>query len=108
MWFKRKTKEEKEKDLQAELIHLRTKYADETNSYCKIGNYIFILRGFKIENNKICVQFVDKDTVEGYTNYLDLSWWSWKYETTDFKKMRYQFIMFKDELKKIGLKLEKL
>ena len=103
-----KTKEEKEQKLQEQLIQLRTKYADEINSYCKVGNYIFILIGFKIENNKIVVEFIDKDTPEGLKNYIGLSWWEWKYDTADFKKMRYQYIKFKDELKKIGLKLEKL
>ena len=108
MWFKRKTKEEKEQDLQAELIQLRVKYADEINSYCKIGKYIFILKGFNIEDNKIVVQFIDKDTVDGYTNYVELYWFNWKWSSMDFKKARFQFIQFKEELKKIGLKVEKI
>lgn len=105
-WFK--TKEEKEKKLQAELIHLRTKYAEQTDSYCKIGNHIFIFKGFKIENNRIVVQFIDNYTIEGYINYLDLWFFDMKYGHSDFKKARFQFIQFKEDLKKIGLKLEKL
>lgn len=108
MWFKRKTEEEKKQELEEKAKALNTKYADEINSYCKIGNYIFILKGFKIENNKIVVQFIDKDTPKEYTNYIDLDWWDLKYGTIDFKNARYQFIKFKDELNKIGLKLEKL
>jgi hypothetical protein len=104
MWFK--TKEQKEQELQAELIHIRVKYKEEIDSYCKINNWIFILSGFKIEDNKICVQFVDKDTMKDYTNYLRLDWFEWKYGTLDFKKARYQFVKFRDELRKVGLKLE--
>jgi hypothetical protein len=106
MWFK--SKEEKERELQAELIELRVKYAKETDCYCKIDNWIFILKGFKIENKKICIQFVDKDTPEGYVNYIEVSWFELKYDTTDFKQARFQFDKFKDDLKKVGLKLEKL
>jgi hypothetical protein len=84
MWFKRKSKEQKEQELQAELIHLRVKYAKETDSYCKINNWIFIFKGFKIENNQICVQFVDKDTAEGYINYIELFWFEQKYGHNDF------------------------
>jgi hypothetical protein len=107
MWFKSKSKEKKEQELQAELIQLRLKYADEIDSYCKIDDFIFILKGFKIENNKIYVHFVYKDTVKDYINYLELYWFGMKYGT-NFKKARYQFIKFKEDLKKIGLKLEKI
>lgn len=107
-WFKGKTKEEKTQGLQKEVDILTEKYKDEINSYCKIGNYIFILEGFKHDDKNICVRFIDKDTVEDYTNYLDIYYWSMKYGHSDFKKMRYEFIQFKNDLKKIGLKLEKI
>ena len=103
-WFK--TKQEKNQLLQTELVNLITKYAEEINSYCKIDNYIFILKGFKIENNKIVVKFIDKNTPEDYINYAGIYWFELRHGHSDFKKARYQFIHFKDELKKIGLKLE--
>jgi hypothetical protein len=105
-WFKRKTKEEKVIDLQKEVDKLNEKYKDIINYYCKIGSYIFILKGFKVEKNEIVIQFKDKDTIEGYINYIPLSFFSLKYDTTDFKIARFQFIQFKENLKKIGLKLE--
>ncbi len=109
MWFKRKTKEEKKQELQNEVNKLNEKWKNEINLYCKIGNYIFILKGFKLDcKNNICIQFVDKDTVEGYVNFNTYDWFKLKYEQTDFNIARYQFIKFKDELLKVGLKLEKI
>jgi len=105
-WFK--TKKQKEEELQAELNDLIIKYAEEINSYCKIYSYIFILKGFSIANNKICVEYIDKDTVEGCVNYIDLWWFEGKWGSIDFKKARFEFMRFKQDLKKIGLKLEKI
>ncbi len=119
MWFKRKTKEEKQKEkedkqiekvqkLQAELIHLKTEYANEINSYCKMGNFIFVLHGFMIHDNKIKVQLITPEYLLGYYEYLDINVFELKYGTIDFKKARHDFLKFKDELSKIGLKLEKI
>jgi hypothetical protein len=109
MWFKRKTKEEKFQELQLEVDKLNEKWKNEINTYCKIGNYIFILKGFKLDcENNICIQFVDKDTPEGYVNFNRYSWFILKYEQRDFNIARYQFVKFKDELLKVGLKLEKI
>jgi hypothetical protein len=106
-WFKSKTKEEKIQELQKKVNELNEKWKNEINSYCKINNYIFILKGFKHDGKYVCIQFVDKDTPEEFISYNRYSWWELKYEQTDFNICRYQFIKFKDELKKIGLKLEK-
>ncbi len=108
MWKLFKSKEEKQKNLEKELVELNNKYFKEINSYCKINCYIFILKGFKIENNKIYIQYIDKDTINGYVNNVELWFFELKYGTLDFKKARFEFIVFKDELKKIGIKLEKL
>ena len=104
--FKKKPKEEKEQDLQAELIALKVKYANEINSYCKIGSHIFILTGFSIVDNEIVVNYKDKDIAEGYQYNAPLSWFRLKYGTDDFKQAKYNFMLFKQELEKIGLKLE--
>ena len=115
MWFKRKTKDEKEQELQkkeqelqTELIQLRDKYADVIDSYCKIGNFIFILKGFTIDDDRIVVHFIDKDVVDGYVNYMELYWFGRKYGHVDFTTARYQFMRLKEDLKKLGLKLEKI
>jgi hypothetical protein len=117
MWFKSKSKKERElqlkkekeeQELQTELIELKGKYAYEINSYCMIDNWIFILLGFTIENNEIKVVLKDKDTVVGYTKLIDIYWFRLKNDTRDFKQARFQFDKFKDDLKKVGLKLEKL
>lgn len=105
MWFK--TKKEKEQKLQAELKALQDKYSEVINSYCKIGNYFFILKGFKIEDNKIYVRFIDEDTTTDCISYISLDGFWIQFGTLDFKVARYQFIKFKDDLRKIGLKLEK-
>ena len=106
MWFKRKTKKEKEEELQQELNKLIEEYSDEINSYCKINDYIFILIGFKIINNKIVILFKDKDTFPGYINSVPIYYFNMKYYNSDFKKARVNFIQFKEDLKKLGLKLE--
>jgi len=116
MWFKSKEekerelqlkKEKEEQELQTELIELKGKYADEINSYCMIDNWIFILRGFTIENNEIKVVLKDKDTVVGYSKLIDINWFRIN-NRRDFKQARFQLDKFKDDLKKVGLKLEKL
>jgi len=93
--FKKKSKEEKEKDLQAKLIALRVKYADEINSYCKIGSHIFIFTGFSIVDNKIVVNYKDEKVAADYVYNTPLSWFNIIYNTLDFKKARYNFILFK-------------
>ena len=106
-WFKRKNKEEKI-DLQKEEDILTEKYKNEINSYCKIANYIFILKGFKHDDKYVCVKFIDKDTPKDYIMYLDIYWFSVKYGHNDFSKMRYEFVVFKRDLEEVGLKLEKI
>jgi hypothetical protein len=119
MWFKRKTKEEKQKEkedkqrdnaqkLQAKLIHLRTEYAQEIDSYCKIGDLIFVFHGFKIHNSKIHVSYLTPECVPGYIKIENIVWFEMRHGTTDFKKARHEFLKFKDNLSKIGLKLEKI
>jgi hypothetical protein len=105
-WFK--TKEQKLKELEEELTNLNTKYSNEIDSYCKIREYIFILRGFKIEDNKIFVKYVDKNTPKDYVNSAPLYYFHVAFGHTDFKKARCEFINFKEDLKRVGLKLEKL
>ncbi len=106
MWWK--TKEQKKEELENKLNNLNIKYADEINSYCKIGSYIFIFCGFEIKEDKIIVLFKDKNTARGYLDYLDIGWFEMKWGTTDFKKARCEFIRFKEELAKIGLELQKI
>jgi hypothetical protein len=119
MWFKRKTKEEKQKEkedkqrddaqkLQAKLIQLRVEYAEEIDSYCKIGGFIFMLLGFKIHNSRIHVSYLTPECVPGYCKSEDIEWFELRLGTTDFKKARHEFLKFKDDLSKIGLKLEKI
>jgi hypothetical protein len=106
MWWS-KTKEEKKQELENELKNLRIKYANEINSYCKIGSYIFIFRGFEIKEDKIIILYKDENTQNGYVDYMNISWFLLKFSTTDFIKARYEFIKFKEELAKIGLELQK-
>lgn len=112
MWFKTKTKEDKQRDeaqkLQAKLIQLRTEYAKEIDSYCKIGHFIFMFLGFKMHNSKIHVIYLIPECVPGYSKSEDIVWFELRHGTTDFKKARHEFLKFKDDLFKIGLKLEKI
>jgi hypothetical protein len=108
MWFKRKTKEQKEQELMDELVVVKTKYADVIGSYCKIGSFIFILEGFSIYNNVIIVHYVDVDTTIGYNSRMDLFWFKQKYGHSDFLKAKYDFDTYREKLKNIRLKLEKV
>lgn len=107
-WFKRKTQKEKIQELQDEVDKLNIQWKNVINSYCKIGNYIFILKGFKHDEKQVCVRFIDKDTPKDYINYLPLWVFKAKYDIYDFNVARYQFVKFKDELNKIGLELKLL
>jgi hypothetical protein len=106
--FKRKTKAEKLQELQNEVDELNERWKEQCNSYCKIGGYIFLLEGFKHDGKYVCIQFIDKDTPKGYTNYNRLDWWKLKYGQVDFGVARYQFIKFRDDLNKLGLDLKRL
>jgi hypothetical protein len=103
-----KCKEKKENDLESKVIELNEKYKDEIDCFCKIGNYIFVFRGFKQEKGKIHVRYVDKETIPGYTSYAPLWLFEMKHEFSCFKEARFEFIKFKNDLNKLGLKLEKL
>ncbi|QGH72896.1 MAG: hypothetical protein [Podoviridae sp. ctrTa16] len=105
-WFKIKSKEEKQKELQQKLDDILVKYKDEINSYCKIGGFIFILKGFFIQDEKIHVAYKTKESFPGYENYCSLNWWELRYGDADFKKARHRFISFKHDLERVGLKLE--
>lgn len=109
MWWSKKTKEEKIQDLQKEVDELNEKYKDILNSYCKIGDYIFILLGFVLENNKIRVKYKDTKCVKGYYTVTDMYWFKQRHGgIDDFDKARYNFLEYKENLTKIGLKLEKI
>jgi hypothetical protein len=108
MWFKRKTKQEKEQELQAKLTHLKTKYGDEINSVCMLNNWIFILYGFTIVDNKIIVQYADENTMPGYKVIMDIDLFEMTFGSTDFIKARHNFVEFKHKLNNLGLKLEKI
>lgn len=108
MWFKRKTKEEKQQELQKELDELNLKYQNEINSYCKINKFIFIFLGFMIRNNRICVNFIDKDTMKDCYSYLDIDIFRLKYDNVDFNSARFEFLKFKKNLEQIGLELKKI
>jgi hypothetical protein len=98
-----KSKEEKLIDLEKEFNKLNDEYKDIIGKYCMIGTYVFKFKGFKIDRDKIAIQFVDKDTPNGYTNYMNFDAWLMRYDFVDLKKIRYAFIHFNEELKRMGL-----
>ncbi len=108
MWFKRKTKDEKQQELQEELDELNLKYKNEINSYCKINNFIFIFLGFFIRENRICVKFIDKDTLKNCSSYFDMDVFLIKYDTVDFNSARFEYLRFKQDLEQMGLELKKI
>jgi hypothetical protein len=103
-WFKRKTQEEKLLDKQKEVDKLNNKWVKELNTYCKMDNNIFILLGFEIWKNKVCVRYRDSTCVEGYDGMREEFWFGHR----DFGKARRDFIQFKNDLNKIGLELKKI
>jgi hypothetical protein len=106
-WFKRKTQEEKIQELESEVDKLNEKWEDIIDSYCKIKDYIFILKGFKHNGSHVCIGFVDKDTPEDYITYDDIDWWYSKHGgRIDFNSSSYQFTKFKSELNRVGLELK--
>ena len=105
-WFK--NKEEKVIDLNKELILLIEKNKDSINTYCKIGQDIFMFLGFVIKDRQIFVKFKNENTLDGYNNLLDIDIWDLKYDELNFNRMRINFLKLKENLAKIGLKLEKL
>jgi len=102
-WFK--TKREQNRILLEKLEHLNNKYSDYKNSYCKIGDYIFIFKGFEILDNKIYINYIDKNTPENMYNRFEYYWWNIKYDV-DIIKARNNWLNFKHTLKQLGLKIE--
>ena len=101
-----KTQEEKTKELQNELEELQKKFSRQINTYCKIGDFIFIFVGFKIRDNRIQVIFIDKNTLPDHNSMMDLYWFGQKYGHSDFERARIDMLRFKDDLKKINLTLD--
>jgi hypothetical protein len=104
-WFK--TKEEKREELELKLSSMRIVHYDAIDTYCKINDYIFILKGFEMKDDEIIIQYIDKDTNEGKVDEITINEWEKRFKKSDFRKNRYEFIKFRDDLNKIGLKIKR-
>lgn len=106
MWFKKKkTKEEKLKELNEELNILNQEHKSIINSYCMLDSYIFIFKGFSIKNDEIYINIVDDSTPKNLVNILPLWFYDLKYNKT-IKESRTNWIIFRDKLDKIGLEIK--
>lgn len=105
MWWKKKTKE---RDLQSELEQLQEKYKDVINSYCMVGERIFIFMGFVIKDNEVQIKFYDQDTPKTMVSFRKVLLWCMMYGHSDFNVYRANYLRFKERLKHIGLEIQKV
>ena len=99
-----KSKEEKLALLNIKLGELKEKYKEFSNSLMLIGDYVFVLKRFAIDDNEIVIHYEDKNTPAGHYNIKAL--WVWRAQYgDDFKKFRKNWIYFKDSLNKLGVDL---
>lgn len=108
MWWKKKTKEQKEQDLQSKLNQLQEKYKDVIKSYCMVGNHIFIFKGFEIKDNDIRILFYDENTPESMISSTPIWAWEMMWGNSDFKMYRMDWLLFKEKLKHFGLEIQKV
>jgi len=98
-----KTKEEKRILLEKELEDLNLKYKKYLNSFCMIDTYVFIFKGFEINNNEITICYQDKDTPLNMYNLYPYFWWRQKYNT-NVDVARKNWVYHKDILERLGIK----
>lgn len=105
---KEQRRQEKQAKLQQRVDELRTKNISAKDSYCKIDSFIFILKGFSVGNKCVIIHFIGPDTLKDHVSSVDIDLFHMRFGHTNFKKARVNFIRFRDELERIGLKLSKI
>ena len=117
MWpFKTKEKREQTQiddlqKLEEECSALQKKFENEINGFCLNANKVFIFRGFKIRENKdgeknIFILYTLSTTPDGYVSEMEYDWWKLAYGVNSIKDFRKNFIIMKDQLIKLGVKME--
>lgn len=97
-----KTKEEKLILLENKLKELQEKYKNFSNSLMLIGDYVFVLKRFAIDDNEIVIHYEDRNTPSGHYNIKSFLVWNTQYGE-DFRKFRKDWIYFRDSLDKLGV-----
>jgi hypothetical protein len=98
-----KSKAEKERILNEKINSLNAKYSDIIGCVCKINEFVFRFNGFQNIDNSICVLFIKFDTEEFYSSYLKYNTWKMIYDSSDFRKMRYNWLSYKTNLEKLDI-----
>lgn len=102
-----KSKEEKIQDKQKELEEFTEKYEEYFNSYCFDGKEILVYKEPRIKDNELVLYYRTSTTPEGYFNFLPIWVLDLKYGEGFMKKHRKEFLMIKDQMKKLGLSVTK-
>jgi hypothetical protein len=100
---KNKSKSDLIKELDNKVLELNSKYKDIIDSYCKIGYFIFILKGFKRDGNDIIINY--KNEFNGCVKSISLEIFEVKYNYNcdDFNILRNNFILFRNDMERLGL-----
>ena len=113
-----KTKREREQSqidrlqrLEDDCSELQMKFANEINGFCLRANQVFIFHGFKIRENrdgekKIFILYTLSTTPDGYTSEMEYDWWELAYGENSIKDFRKNFIIMKEQMIKLGVKME--
>ncbi len=107
-WFKRKTVEEKKRDLEAEVKELNEKHSDYFNQPCLVNGKIRVYEHFRVKDNKIMISFIDKDTPEGKVWSMDYEWEALRWGDDFILKQMNEFLTLQHSLKALGFKITKI
>lgn len=96
-----KSKEQKQEELKKKLEQLNVKYKDCLLKWCKHRDNIFAPIRFEIQDGKIMLMFKYEQTLEGFYSVVPFSEFPY-----DLIQSRADFIIFKNRLKRLGLKID--
>ena len=100
-WFKKKTKEEKEKDITLEFEEVKKMLEPYLNKILLFYGEPLIIINPAIENNKIMFKFKTRECLAGHCRVMPQFNFIFIYgQKTDYSKARYAYLELKDTLKK--------
>lgn len=92
--------------IEEKVDNLNKKYKDYLNCYCMLGNIFMVWEGFIHDDNKIYI--ISKSMNNFFEqNFIEYGWLQFMYDEDFIIKSRKNFIILKENLEKVNLKIIK-
>jgi hypothetical protein len=105
-WFW-KTKDEQVEEATLSVEELKEKFKDYLNCCCLVNGEIRVYRDFRIEDGRVKITHIDKDTPEGKVYVTDYAGTQLAYGSNFIMNHRHNFLKLEHSLKIMGFKIIK-